>query len=256
MQLPINRIAIHPFVLALLLGSSLSACTSTLNKLDEVGAPPKFAQVANPNEKPGYQPMSWPLPEAQPAPKQYANSLWQPGARAFFRDQRAARVGDILRVNIKFEDKAELNNETNSDRTASESIAAPTVFGLETKLFKRIPGKQDPANLADLASKANKAGTGDIKRKEKIETQVAAAITQVLPNGNFAISGSQEIRVNAELRQIAIQGVVRPQDIKSDNTIDLSQIAEARVNYGGRGTLSDVQQPRWGHQVIDALSPF
>lgn len=240
----------------LLAGSILSACTSTLDKLDAIGAPPKFAEVENPTANSAYKPLSWPMPETQPAPKQYANSLWQPGARAFFRDQRAAREGDILRVNVKFEDKAELDNATDRARTSSESLATPSIFGMQSKLFKRLPGEQNPADLVDLSGNAKTNGTGSIKRKEKIETQVAALITQVLPNGNLVIDGSQEIRVNYELREVGVKGVVRPQDIKSDNTIDLSQIAQARVTYGGRGQMSDIQQPRWGSQVIEALSPF
>jgi len=240
----------------LLAASCLSACTATLDKLDAVGQPPKFAAVANPNAAPGYEPLSWPMPEVQPAPKQYANSLWQPGARAFFRDQRAARVGDILRVNVKFEDKAELNNQTDRTRASEETLAAPSVFGMQNKFFKRLPGVADPTNLLDLSGDASSKGNGVIKRKEKIETQVAALVTQILPNGNLVIDGSQEIRVNYELREVGVKGVVRPQDIKSDNTIDLSQIAQARVIYGGRGQISEIQQPRWGSQVIEALSPF
>jgi len=240
----------------LMAGSMLSACAETLDRLDDVGKPPKFADVANPTASPTYEPLSWPLPETQPAPKQYANSLWQPGARAFFRDQRASRVGDILRVNIKFEDKAELDNATDRSRTSTEDLATPSVFGLQHKIFKRLPGNQEPSNLVDITGNAKTNGTGSIKRKEKIETQVAALVTQVLPNGNLVIEGSQEIRVNYELREVAIKGVVRPQDIKSDNTIDSSQIAQSRINYGGRGQISEIQQPRWGSQVIEALSPF
>ena len=234
----------------------LSACTPVLDRLDAVGAPPKFAEVANPNAAPDYQPLSWPMPETQPAPKQYAGSLWQPGARAFFRDQRAARVGDILRVNIKFEDKAELDNATDRARTNAESLGTPSVFGMQNMFFKKLPGDQNVNNLLSLNGDAKTNGTGSIKRKEKLETQVAALITQVLPNGNLVIDGSQEIRVNYELREVSVKGVVRPQDIKSDNTIDSSQVAQARINYGGRGQISDIQSPRWGTQVIDALSPF
>jgi len=236
--------------------SLLSACTGTLDKLDAVGQPPKFAAVSNPTNSPTYEPLSWPMPETQPAPKQYANSLWQPGARAFFRDQRAARVGDILRVNVKFEDKAELDNATDRSRTSTEDLATPSVFGLQHKIFKKLPGNQFPTNLIDITGNAKTNGTGSIKRKEKLETQVAALVTQVLPNGNLVIDGSQEIRVNYELREVSIKGVIRPQDIKSDNTIDSNQVAQARINYGGRGQITEIQQPRWGSQVIEALSPF
>ncbi len=234
----------------------VSGCSATLDKLDEVGKPPKLAEVTNPNEQANYQPITWPLPETAPPPKQYANSLWQPGARAFFRDQRAARVGDILRVNVKIEDKAEVDNATERKRDSTDSLKAPTVFGVQNKLFKAIPGVADPSNLLDVTGATNSKGNGSVKRKETIETQIAALITQVLPNGNFVIDGKQEMRINFEVREVSVKGVVRPEDIKSDNTVDSTQIAEARITYGGRGQLTDMQQPRWGHQVVETLSPF
>lgn len=243
-------------MVALLAATQLTACAERLNKLEGVGKPPTMSSVANPTEQPDYKALSWPMPEALPPSKQHANSLWQPGSRAFFRDQRAARVGDILRVNISIQDKAEVDNETQRKRDSTDSVKAPSVFGLEKKIFNGMPGTVDPTNLASVTSGTNSKGTGSVKREEKINTQVAALITQVLPNGNFVIDGKQEMRINYEIREVSVQGVVRPQDIKSDNTIDSTQIAEARIIYGGRGQLSDVQQPRWGSQVIDIMSPF
>lgn len=234
----------------------MSGCASTLDKLEDIGKPPPLSKVNNPTVEPDYQPLSWPLPENNAPPKQYANSLWQPGARAFFRDQRASRVGDILKVNIQIKDKAELDNETDRSRAGSDSISAPSVFGLQSKIFKALPGKTSPENLASISTSGTHRGTGAIKREEKIETQVAALVTQVLPNGNLAIEGSQEIRINNEIREVGVKGVVRPQDINSDNTVDSSQVAQARIVYGGRGQISEVQQPRWGSQVIEAVSPF
>lgn len=231
----------------------MSACESTLERLEQVGKQPPMKKVENPHTRPGYKPLSWPLPNPEPPSKQYVNSLWQPGARAFFRDQRARRVGDILRVNISIQDKAELDNETKRDRAATETVNVPGMFGgLRNKLLPGSP--TDP--LFDLSGSTQNDGSGEIKRQEKIETQVAALITQVLPNGNLVIEGSQEVRVNYEIREVSVKGVVRPEDIDADNTIDSTQVAEARIVYGGRGQLTDVQQPRWGHQVIDVLSPF
>jgi flagellar L-ring protein precursor FlgH len=254
--------------LSLLAASALSACTNTLDKLDNINQPPPMSAVVNPQEKPDYQPMSWPMPETPPPARQYANSLWQPGARAFYRDQRAARVGDILRINVSINDKAEVDNETEARRNNTETLGAPKVFGFENTLAGNIPipllgkGKiplknpSDPASLLDITGNTNLRGTGSVKREEKINTQIAALITQVLPNGNYVIDGRQEIVVNHELRELTVKGVIRPQDIKSDNTIDSTQIAEARITYGGRGQLSDVQRARWGSQVVDALAPF
>jgi len=253
---PIKRILLTCTLLGAL--PALSGCNNMLDKLENVGNQPPLATIENPQEKPGYEPMSWPMPENPPPPKQYANSLWQPGSRTFFRDQRAARVGDILRVNIKIKDKAELKNETQGKRDSTDQAAAPELLGFSAKLAKLTPfgGVPNTASLVDITGARDTKGTGSIKRDETIETQVAALITQVLPNGNFVIDGKQEMSVNYEVREVGVRGVVRPQDIKSDNSVDSTQIAEARITYGGRGQLMDVQQGRWGSQVIDAIAPF
>lgn len=232
---------------------TLSACASTIDKLENIGQPPEMSTVENPHVKPQYQPLSWPMPEPEPPSREYANSLWRPGARSFFRDQRAGRVGDILRVKVEISDKAEVDNETKRDRDATEEVTAPNLFG--SLRGKILPGGRDEP-LFGLNGNTQTSGKGEIKREEKINTQVAAIVTQVLPNGNLVIDGSQEIRVNFEVRQLIVRGVVRPEDIGSDNTIDSSQIAEARISYGGRGQITDIQQPRWGHQVIETISPF
>ena len=246
-----------PNILALMVATLLlSGCANTIEKLKAAGSPPEMSKVEDPTAKLDYAPMSWPLPDAKPPGPTYSNSLWQTGSRAFFRDQRAARVGDILKVKVMIQDKAELDNETERKRDSTENLDASPVFGLESRLFRALPGVADPAALLGTNSSTSTTGTGAIKREEKIETEVAALVTQVLPNGNLVIEGTQEIRVNYEIRQLYVSGVVRPQDINTDNTVESSQIAQARIIYGGRGQLFDMQQPRWGNQVIEVLSPF
>ncbi len=242
----------------LMLGTvlALSACSTTLDKLDRIGKPTPHSEVQDPTQKADYRPLTWPTPEMTEPGQRYSNSLWQPGARAFFRDQRAARVGDILRVNIDVQDKAQVDNQTKAERKDAENIATPQVFGLQKLLFGGLPGKAHTDDLLNATDHTKYEGIGNINRQEKIRTQVAATVVQVMPNGNLAISGTQEVRVNYEMRNLAVKGIVRREDINSDNTIDLSQIAEARVSYGGKGQLDDIQIPRYGSQVVDALSPF
>lgn len=244
-------------LVALLVCTSLTGCMNTLEKLERAGKPPPMSEVKDPTRDPNYAPLSWPMPAGKAPPsEQYANSLWQPGSRAFFRDQRAARVGDILRVRIKINDKAQIGNETERKRDNTENLEMPTVFGVQELLVRPLPRIADPTRLLDTTSNTNTKGKGTIKRQDTVDTMVAASIIQVLPNGNYVIDGKQEIRVNYDVREVSIKGIVRPQDITTDNTVDSTQVAEARIVYGGRGQLMDVQQPRWGSQVVEALSPF
>lgn len=251
---PINR----AIVCLLVASTALGGCERTLSKLEQVGEPPKMAAVNDPHRDPTYKPMTWPMPESEPPTRQYANSLWQSGSRAFFRDQRAARVGDILKVTIQINDQATVNNETEGKRQSSDTATMANIFGMERRLMNLLPNNNigDPENALSTTGSVNNKGTGSIRRKDQIQTQVAAIVTQVLPNGNLVIEGKQEVRINFDLREVSVRGVVRPQDILADNTIDSTQIAEARIIYGGRGQLMEMQQPRWGSQVLEELSPF
>ena len=246
---------------ALALLAGLAGCGNTMERLGRVGAEPRLSPITIPQAQIAYSPAPAGVAGAVMTPAlapdaRQANSLWQPGARAFFKDQRAARVGDILTVEINIDDSAQLANATSRNRTTGENLGIPNVLGFETKFAKVLPNAVDPSNLFTANSKSNSTGTGQVKREEAINMTVAAVVTQVLPNGNLVISGHQEVAVNFEKRELYIGGIVRPEDITNRNTIKHSQIAEARVAYGGQGTLSDVQQPRLGQQVIDIVSPF
>ena len=183
-------------------------------------------------------------------------SLFRTGAGAFFHDQRASQVGDILTVRISVADSATLDNKSSRARSGNDSIGLPNFLGLENTLKKVLPSGANPASLIDTKNASGSTGTGNTSRSEQINTVVAATVVGVLPNGNLVIRGHQEVRVNFELRQLLVSGIVRPQDIARDNSVLSSQIADARISYGGRGQITDVQQPRWGQQVIEAVSPF
>jgi len=236
------------------LACGLSACGAA-ERLKNIGQPPALSAIESPTTQPGYKPVKMPMPE--PEPLQYAsNSLWQSGSRAFFKDQRAARIGDILTVRVKITDKATIENETKRSRSNSEDMGIPHLFGWETKIVKALPTGADASQFVDASSTASSDGSGSVDRSEELTTNVAAVVTQVLPNNNLVIEGRQEIRVNFEMRELLVAGIVRPEDIQSDNTIDSEKIAEARISYGGRGQITDVQQPRYGQQVMDVLLPF
>ncbi|MGE5537913.1 MAG: flagellar basal body L-ring protein FlgH [Gemmatimonas sp.] len=257
-----SRPVCHPFpavaarlaVLALAT-ASLSAC-SGWSRLSQVGEAPPLTSIQNPTEAPGYRPVSLPMPTQQLDTDRQANSLWRPGARAFFKDQRAGQIGDVLTVTISISDKATLNNTTSRGRTTKENQALPHVFGFEKQLQKILPNAADPTTLVDIDNSNTNTGTGKITRDETVNLKVAAVVTQVLPNGNLVIAGHQEVRVNYEARDLQITGIIRREDIDSTNTISHEKIAEARIAYGGRGQITDVQQPRYGTQVLDIVSPF
>jgi len=233
---------------------SLAAC-GALDRIAEIGAPPAHTPIQNPTRSQGYQPVSLPMPAPEPTAR-HANSLWRPGARAFFKDQRAARVGDILTVNIAIADDAKVNNSTTRSRTNTEKADLSNFLGFEAKLGKLLPDEYDPTKAVGFGSSNSTQGTGAIDRKETINLKMAAIVTQVLPNGNLVVHGRQEVRVNFERRDLELTGVVRPEDIAATNTINHSQIAEARITYGGRGQLNDLQQPRYGQQFFDVVFPF
>ena len=239
----------------LLFAASLSACNA-ITRVAQVGTAPPITPIANPTQAPDYRVVSLPMPEAT-KDQFMSNSLWRQGARAFFKDQRANRVGDILTVIINIDDQASFNNETERRRENSEDSDVTNLFGLETQLEKKLlPESFNPAAALSLGSTSRSKGIGTVDRAEELSLTVAAIVTQVLPNGNLVIQGRQEVRVNFEVRELLIAGVVRPEDITATNQIQHTQIAEARISYGGRGQLTDVQQPRYGQQVLDILFPF
>ena len=239
----------------LLMATSLSGC-NTWSRLTSIGKEPELAPIQNPVDAPGYQAVSMPMPAK---PEQYAgaNSLWKKGSSGFFQDQRAAKVGDIITVNIEASDNASMKNKTEQYRDDNEdTVNINTLAGYEKYAKEYLPDTVDTSDLFNVMSNHDVQGEGKINRSEKINMTMAAVVTQVLPNDNLVIEGTQEIRVNYELRQLTVRGIIRRADIKSDNTIESSKIAELRVSYGGRGTVSDMQEPRYGRQLLDILSPF
>lgn len=248
--------------LAVALCVALPSCNFT-QRLADMGEAPKLTPIENPQAQKGYQPVALPMPTPDPSAK-LANSLWRPGARAFFKDQRAARVGDIVTVVVNIADKATANNASNRTRATTETAGLTNLLGTEVSgngtssgsMIENIFRGATPGALVNGTSTSSYAGAGKIQRDETVTSQIAAIVTQVLPNGNLVVQGRQEVRVNYEVRELLISGVVRPEDITATNTVEHTKIAEARISYGGRGQLTDVQQPRYGTQLFDIIFPF
>ncbi|MEN5081014.1 flagellar basal body L-ring protein FlgH [Bosea sp. TWI1241] len=249
-----TRISTLSLPAALGLSLLLGACGAG-ERLANVGKAPALSPIEDPTAQKGYKPVQMPMPAMEHA--SYApNSLWRTGSRAFFKDQRARLVGDLVTVKVKVTDRAQLDNSTKRSRKNGEGLGATNAFGFENKVDNFLPDGAKPGSLLKLDSNGSSEGSGSVRRAEQLTTNVAAVVTQTLPNGNLVIEGKQEIRVNFEVRELIVAGVIRPEDIESDNTIESSKIAQARIAYGGRGQITDVQQPRYGQQVMDIILPF
>lgn len=183
-------------------------------------------------------------------------SLWSRQRGSLLGDRRAVQRGDIMTVVIEIDERAEISNETERSRSGSETLGIPQLGGLPQRLDENLPEGASSSELVSINSNSNSSGDGSVKRNEKLTLRVAATVVDVLPNGVLSIAGSQELRVNFELRELLVSGYVRPEDISRQNEITYDKIASARVSYGGRGQITDVQQPRVGQQVLDVILPF
>lgn len=239
----------------LLLATSLMTACSAVDRVAAIGETPEMSKIEDPTQSKGYSPVTMPMPAPKPHTRQ-ANSLWTGGDKGFFKDQRASNVGDILTVVIDINDKGEIDNKSERSRSSSEGASLGALLGYETNLGQYFPETVDNNNLTTAGADSSHSGEGSIDREEKIEMKLAAVVTQVLPNGNMVIQGSQEVRVNYEKRVLELAGVIRREDISTENNISYEKIAEARIVYGGKGQISDVQQPRYGQQLYDILFPF
>ena len=233
------------------LAVALAGCTTT-----PIGTPPPFtpqertmerAAMANPGTLAPIQPAAGPSSRA---------SLWTGERGSLLGDRRAMTRGDIVTVVIEIDDSAEISNSSDRSRSASQQAGVPQLLGLPQRIDPRLPEGASAANLVDLSSSSSASGDGSVSRNEKLTLRVAVTVTDVLPNGVLAIVGQQEVRVNYELRELVVSGFVRPEDITRQNEITYDKIASARISYGGRGQITDMQQPRVGHQLLETVLPF
>lgn len=228
----------------LLIGVALPGLSGCANKLAEIGQAPTMSPVGQ-----GLQVDARGIPMEKRAYRGTGqHSIWNE-RKDLYRDPRATRIGDILTVNVVVNDKAILDNKT--DRSRDSQIKLGTDYAAD--IAKWISAGSFDANVS---SQSSSKGSGKIDRAEEVRFSIAAVVVDVMPNGNLLISGSQEMRVNYEMRIVNVGGIVRPIDIARNNTIPYEKIAEARISYGGRGRIMEVQQPNWGQQVYDQVAPF
>jgi flagellar L-ring protein precursor FlgH len=242
--------------LALAMAATVAVGCSSAKSVLDVGKEPTLSPVGSGIKQPPLTPAAYspahPVVQPPQAPH-YSTSLWNSRGADLFRDRRARRLGDILTVTISIKDKATLDNRSKRTRDASHGLGFDLAYDIDA-IGAKTAGKG--AGTTGLKSNTASDGKGEIERSESIDLRLAAVVSDVLPNGNLLIQGSQEVRVNYELRVLTFTGVVNIADIKADNTIPYERIAEARISYGGRGRSMEVQQPAWGHQLIDKYSPF
>ncbi|SNX69732.1 flagellar L-ring protein precursor FlgH [Cereibacter ovatus] len=224
-------------------------------RLEEVGKAPSFTPIEGSYQH--HAMYSLPIPQTLPNGGPTSDSsLWNGGGASLLGDRRASQRGDILTVVIEIDDRAEISNSSERSREGGENLGIPSLFGIPQRLDRRLPDGASMADAVKSKSSSSYAGDGSVKRKEKLMLRVAATVVEELPNGVLRIEGQQEVRVNFELRELIVTGYVRPGDISRQNEITYDKIAGARIAYGGRGQITDVQQPRYGQQVADIILPF
>lgn len=232
-------------------------------RLDHVGKPPSLSPTGQvfveplavtPERVALATPLPTPAPVVTARTEPQSASLWRSGPTSLFGDRRAQGRGDILTVVIEIDEEATISNATQRRRSADEALTVGALLGLPDLVDDLTGISLDPG--ADLASSSSSSGDGSVRRNEEITLRLAATVTNVLPNGHFVIVGNQEVRVNFELRDLRVHGVIRPEDISRGNEITYDKIADARISYGGRGQITDVQQARYGQQIADIILPF
>lgn len=236
---------------------NLTACTGRLNDL---GQTPALTPIGyNQEYLTGVDRKHVDVLNHSPRPtsaRYSEGSLWNAGPSSLLGDRRAQSLGDIMTVVIEISDEASISNSSNRARSGSDDLSLPNFLGIPQILNKRLPDGADLGTAVGVSSSSSASGNGSISRNEEITLRVAATVVEILPNGHMVVKGNQEVRVNYELRDLQVAGIVRPEDISRQNEITYDKIAGARIAYGGRGMISDMQQPRYGQQLADTILPY
>lgn len=230
---------------------TLAGCART----GHLGKAPDFSPEVDSREKAAMLSPGFPVSLERGQAAEFS-SLWSGNRQSLLGDRRAMQRGDILTVVVEIDEEAEISNRTSRSRNSSENMGVPQLLGIPQRLDQELPDGASLADAVGLDSTSQSTGQGSVRRNEQLTLRVAATIVDVLPNGVLSIAGSQEVRVNFEMRELLVSGFVRPEDISRQNEVTYDKIASARISYGGRGQISDVQQPRYGQQILDMVLPF
>jgi flagellar L-ring protein FlgH len=212
--------------------------------LVSAGCAHESAEVKSPN-----------FDEQIPRPQlNYASgSLWQSSSTGLAEDLKARRRGDIVTVVISEQASASKQASTGTSRATTMAAGMPNLLGLEKTPIK---GWVDLANLLNASFSSKFDGSGSTSRQETLQATISTKVVDVLPNGNLMIEGRRNVKVNNEDQIIVLTGTVRSRDVSSDNSVSSSLIADARINYSGKGIISDRQKPGWLMNALDAVWPF
>jgi len=247
----------YPRAFLFCLVATLSGCGGVLN---DIGAAPTMTPIGhNQNYASGIDGQvlaAARAPVRQSQPDYADGSLWNSGPSSLFGDRRARNLGDIMTVVIEISDEASISNSSNRARSGADNLSIPNFLGLPQIINKKLPAGASLDPAVGVSSNSSATGSGSVSRNEEITLRVAATVVDVLANGHLVVRGNQEVRVNFELRDLQVAGIVRPEDISRRNEITYDKIAGARISYGGRGQISNMQQPRYGQQIADTILPY
>jgi flagellar L-ring protein precursor FlgH len=248
----------HQKMYALSFGACLLLNGCLAEKMSEIGDGPKISQIQNPTMAKGYAPVSMPMP-APTQPEHHINSLWQIGSKAFFKDQRAGRIGDIVTVSVLIDNKESTNFTPSMSKETKNDRSIVNFLGLEHQVKRILPHKFSsnlPEKWINATSKPSHTGNGKYNLEDKMKFTISATIIQIMPNGNLVIQGHTEFKLMNEVREVELRGIVRRSDIQSNNSISSDKIAELRIVYAGRGDITDVANKPWGVQAVEKIMPF
>lgn len=184
-----------------------------------------------------------------------SGSLFSEANPGYLEDTRAVRVGDVLAIVIDESANAEGDTSTTLNKQSTGTLGANSIFGL-VPVLKKVYPDLDPTKFLDYAGTLGFAGTGNTTRKGTLAGNLSVRVTRQMPNGDLFLEGTKVVLINSEETHLYISGLVRRSDIAQDNSVQSSRIADAQIEFTGRGDLADQTRKGWFGRLVDWLNPF